>query len=76
MRTQAGQKRDANGLVLMALFTLWCTGLSIGFATVTTLAYDELGWWRVGLFIFLAVLLLVAGVRTGYELLQRLRRSI
>ncbi len=66
-------RRSASGMALMALFTLWCTGLSIGFATVTAVAYDDLGWWRIGLFIFLAVLLLMAGARTGYELLRRVR---
>ena len=57
----------------MVLFTAWCAGLGIGFAVVSAVAYDDLGLWRVVLFVFLSVLLLLAAVRTGYELVRRLR---
>jgi hypothetical protein len=70
----AEQSRQASGLALMALFTLWCLGLGIGFAIVTAVAFNDLGLWRVGLFICIAVLLLAAGVRTASELVRRLRR--
>ena len=58
----------------MTLFGVWATALGGGFAAVAVVARDRVGPLRLSLYIVAAVLLLLAGVRTGYELLRRLRR--
>ena len=67
------QRRPVTGLILMALFALWSGALGAGFAVVVIASYDRLGAARVVLFVFAAVLLLLAAARTAYELVRRVR---
>ena len=67
------QRRPVTGLILMALLTLWAGALGAGFAVVVLLSFEELGAARVVLFVFAAVLLLLAAARTAYELVRRIR---
>jgi hypothetical protein len=61
------------GLVLMTLFGAWAGALGAGFAAIAFVARDRLGPLRLSLYIIVAVLLLLAAVRTIYELVRRMR---
>lgn len=67
-------RRPVGGLLLMAVFAVWSGGLGVGFAAVAIVAHDRLGPLRLTAFIVLAAVLVLAAVRTSYELAQRMRR--
>lgn len=57
----------------MTLFGAWAGTLGVGFAVIALVARDRLGPMRLSLYIIVAVLLLLAAVRTIYELVRRTR---
>lgn len=71
---EAGAPRlSGTGLALMLLFTLWSGVLGAGFGVAVVVARDRLGEGRSLLFALIAIFMLLAAVRTAYELLRRLR---
>ena len=67
-----GSHGSWTGLALMALFGLWSTVLGAGFAAVLIVAPDRVGPVRFMMFIIVATVLLGVGLRTLWELWNRL----